>query len=257
MNDGERTELRVKLRLIELRDAKQSIKLKGKIIPVNSVSFKGVEFSSIPSNVDIRTLSDYQLEQLSLRVHGGKAGIYDKADVYINGVGYSIKSLAAAPPALVNHTARPGWERVCNSMKIDISELDDIIAEYWSQRIAGKIKEDVHNDDKSPFFKHKEYLVPILNYFLFTGTGARDSQSPADYILDIRDPFDEATWTSHGKEYLEENWENLVFSLRSSKGMGNYPYIADCAKNTSMSKWTKLFQGGHKGALHVRFKDGK
>ena len=257
MNDGERNELRVKLRLIEIRDAGESISLKGRIFPVKSVSFGGHEFAKLPIGTNIKTLTDAQLEKMSLQVGSGKAGRYDKADVYINHVGYSVKSLTAAPPALVNHTARYGWERVCNVNKINIAELDQIVADYWAKRLAGQLREDVQNAPGTPFYDHKEFLIPILNYFLFKGTGARDSKSPADYILDITDPFDERTWKAHGMEYLEENWDNLIFSLRSRRGMGTYPDIKDPVKKASMSKWTHYFQGGYKGALHVRFKDGK
>lgn len=259
MNQGERDEMLIKLRLIELRDSNSCITLRGNTFQVKSVSFMGQEFGKIPVGTIIGTsLSDADLNRLSQIIGCSKAGVFDKADVYINNVGYSIKSLTAAPPALVNHTARDGWERICSVLKIRIDELDAIIDDYWQKRKSHLIKEDVHNTDKnSPFYSHKEYLLPLINYFLFKGTGSRDSKSPADYILDFSDPLDESTWTAHGMEYLNDNWDSLVFSLRSSKGMGNYPDISNKAKKDSMAKWTEYFQGAYKGALHVRFKNGK
>lgn len=257
MNTGELNELKVKLKLIELRDKKQSIFLNGKPFAITSVSFNNREFSPLPSGTVLSRLNEYQIESLAGRVGASKAGLFDKADVFINGVGYSIKSLATAPPALVNHTNRFGWERVCGRVNVSISELDSIIDEYWRRRKAGIIREDVLNDKNSPFYTHKNYLIPILNYFLFKGTGAKDSTSPADYILDITDPFDCRTWSRHGREFLEENWENLVFCVRAKKGMSDYPAVLDRKKKESIARWTEFFQGEYRGALHVRFKNGK
>ena len=257
MNTGELNELIVKLRLVELRDKKQSITLNGKPFEIKSVSFNKREFSPLPAGTVLSKLNEYQIENLAWKIGAAKAGLFDKADVFINGIGYSIKSLATAPPALVNHTNRFGWERVCSSIKVDITELDSIIEEYWRRRKAGLIREDVLNDKNSPFYSHKEYMIPILNYFLFKGSGKKDSPSPADYILDITDPLDCKTWSLHGREFLEENWENLVFCVRAKKGMSDYPAVPDRRKKESIAKWTEFFQGEYRGALHVRFKNGK
>ena len=257
MNTGELNELKVKLKLVELRDKKQSIVLKGKTIDIKSVSFNKREFASLPVGTILAKLSDHQVEVLANKIGASKASTLDKADVYVNGKGYSIKSLATAPPALVNHTNRYGWVRICNQLGISISELDSIIEQYWVKRKAGIIKEDVPNTSISPFYAHKDYLVPILNYFLFKGTGSKDSKSPADYILDIVDPYDPKTWTLHGEEYLEENWDNIFFCVRAKKGMDPYPNIKDKDKKECISKWTEYFQGEYRGALHVRFRNGK
>ena len=257
MNTGELNELKVKLRLVELRDKKQTITLNGKPIEIKSVSFNGREFLPLPAGTNLRVMNEAQIEALANRVGASKAGLFDKADVFINGKGYSIKSLATAPPALVNHTNRYGWERVCQRVGCKIDELDGIIDEYWNLRKAGKIKEDVLNDANSPFHSHKKYLIPILNYFLFKGTGFKDSTSPADYILDIVDPFDIKTWSLHGAEFLVNNWDNLVFCVRAKKGMSDYPAVPDQAKKKSIARWTQYHQGEYRGALHVRFKNGK
>ncbi|NLE05562.1 MAG: hypothetical protein GX638_12280, partial [Crenarchaeota archaeon] len=180
-------------------------------------------------------------------------GVFDKADVYINNIGYSVKSLQSAPPALVNHTARDGWERACSYVNESIVELDNIIKEYWEKRNSGIISEDIRNSNPlSPFRNHKEYMTKILNYFLFTGSGSRISPSPAEYILEFDNPLNTKTWSIYKDEYLDKFWNNLIFSLRSSKGMGNYPNIKDPNKKASMEKWTVLYEGAYKGALHVR-----
>ena len=255
MNVGERNEYLVKMRLVQLRDANQVVNVIDSTAPISSVGFGGVEYGKLPLNISLGNLSDEQLLALANSLGIDKAGVFDKADVYVNNVPYSIKSLQTAPPALVNHTARDGWERVCSKVGCSIDELDSIISDYWSYRKSDIIKEEVFNSDVcSPFASHKEYLLPLLNYFLFKGTGSRDSNHPASYILDFTNPLNPNTWNVFGNEYLEQHWDNLVFSLRSSKGMGNYPDIRNAAKKASMAKWTEFFQGGYKGALHVRVK---
>lgn len=253
MNIGERNELLIKLRLVEMRMHGMSAPIFGGDI-VRKVGFGKIEYLDIPAGTgDYTQLDDAALLKLAGAMNIAKAGIFDKADVYINGIGYSIKSLSAAPPALVNHTARDGWERVCACVGCSIQELDDIVAEYWKLRTSGEITEDVPNSHpKSPFASHKDYLLPILNYYLFKGSGSRSSVYPADYILDFTDPTDESTWKKYGADYINSHWNKLVFSLRSSKGMGNYPNIKNVAKKASMAKWTVFHSGGHKGALHVR-----
>ena len=257
MNRGELNELLVKLKLVELRDRKQVITISGKSLAINSVSFNNREFRPLPPGTVLSNLSESRVESLAYSIGASKAGLFDKADVFINGKGYSMKSLATAPPALVNHTNRFGWERVCQSLNKSISELDTIIDEYWRRRKAGLIREDVINDRNSPFYSHKEYMIPILNYFLFKGSGSKDSNAPADFILDIVDPLNSRTWSIHGQEFLEENWENLVFCVRAKKGMSDYPAILDKKKKDSIARWTQFHQGEYRGALHVRFKNGK
>ena len=260
INSGEINELLVKLKLIELRDLSESIKLYDKLEVVQSVGFKGKEYNSLPSGTNLSVISMYahggNLQPLELLVnHVGimKAGVFDKSDVYINGIGYSVKSLQGAPPALVNHTARDGWERACLYVNESISELDEIIQEYWEKRCNGTITEDIRNSNiLSPFRNHKDYLIKILNYFLFKGSGSKISPSPAEYILEFDNPLNTHTWAVYKDEYLEKFWDNLIFSLRSNKGMGNYPNIKNPIKKASMAKWTVLYNGAYKGALHVR-----
>ncbi len=253
MNIGERNELIIKLRLVEMRMHNNSASIFNNE-KIESVGFAGQEYLDIPAGYEnYSTFSDKDLLTLAKATKIAKAGIFDKADVYINGVGYSIKSLSAAPPALVNHTARDGWERVCSKINCDIQLLDSIVARYWDLRLQGVITEDINNSNlHSPFAPHKDYLLPILNYFLFKGSGSRDSKYPADYILDFTNPVDETTWKKYGDNYIDSHWDKLVFSLRSSKGMGKYPNIKDPIKKASMTKWTVYHSGGYKGALHVR-----
>ena len=258
INSGEKNEALLKLKLIDLRDSRQQILLNGTPTIVSSVGFNS-EYGSLPVGTDLRFVYNQAyngnlapLDQLVNMTNARKAGAFDKADVFINHVGYSVKSLQEAPPAIVNHTPRFGWYRICNQLGININELDAMIDDYWNKRINGDIMEDISNNDpNSPFKNHLDYLRPLLNYFLFTGTGQKDSPNPASYILEFTDPLDPSTWFVHGYEYLNSHWNDLVFSVRH-KGFNEN--IKNEAKRAINLKWARYFQGMYKGSLHVRFR---
>ena len=253
-NIGEYDELRIKLRLIELRDRHQEITIDGTSLEIDSIGLER-EFLSLPTGTDIQKLSDLQVEVLANKVGAGKAKGSYKADVNINGNGYSVKSHRSAPPAIVNHTPRWGWYRICQQIGVDISILDNMVEDYFDLRRRGIISEDIYNSDKrSPFGKNKEYLRPILNYFLFKGTGAKDSEYPAKYVLDCGDPYDISTWKIHDEnDYLDIFWDDMKFSMRN-KGFEAYPYTrrGDLWKTPLSEPWAMMFDGSFKGSLHVR-----
>lgn len=253
-NVGEYDELRIKLRLIELRDKNDSVTIDGKKFNITSVGLKE-EFVSLPEGTNLRAMTDFQIEKLAIRVGAGKAKTKYKADVNINGEGFSIKSHKSAPPAIVNHTPRWGWYRICQQLKVDITKLDNMVNKYFQMRQSGLIHEDIYNSDPmSPFKNEKEYLRPLLNYFLFTGTGARDSDYPAKYVLDCEDPYDISTWKIHDEsDYLDIFWDNMKFSMRE-KGFEAYPYSRPCDawKTPLASPWAVEIDGLYKGSLHVR-----
>ena len=123
--------------------------------------------------------------------------------------------------------------------------------------MAGELPEDVPNwNTKSPFRDHKEYFRPILEYFLFTGTGSRDSKHPADYIIEYADPLNPKKWKVITKEEaIDKIWDNLVFSMRSKKGMPPDYTLDYKGKNAeSIARWARFCDGDYKGALHVRVK---
>lgn len=253
-NVGEYDELRIKLRLVQLRDEKKPIVIDGKETTLLSIGLER-EFSSLPIGIDIRKLSDTQVEQLANSIGAGKAKGSYKADVNINGDGFSVKSHKSAPPAIVNHTPRWGWWRICRQIGVDINKLDEMVNEYFDLRSRGVISEDIYNSDpRSPFAKNKEYLRPILNYFLFKGTGAKDSEYPAKYVLDCSDPYNINTWRIHDEnDYLDKYWDSMKFSMRN-KGFEAYPYTrsSDLWKIPLSEPWARKFDGSIKGSLHVR-----
>ena len=253
-NVGEYDELRIKLRLIELRDSNQEIVINGKKLKIKSVGLER-EFGSLPHGTNLQAMTDSAIENLANSVGAGKAKGSYKADVNINGEGYSVKSHRSAPPAIVNHTPRWGWVRICNELKVDIAPLDNMVAEYFKLRQNGTVSEDVWNTNPySPFAKNKEYLRPILNYFLFIGTGSKASEYPAKYVLDCADAYNINTWTIHDEtNYLDIFWDDMKFSMRN-KGFESYPYsrLKDQWKNAECKPWALRFDGSLKGSLHVR-----
>ncbi len=255
MNVGERGEILVKLKLIDIRDNNET--LFGDA--VYSVGFER-EYSR--NSVNLRTLSlygDEELSQYAISVGVTKASVRDKSDVYINNVGISLKSTSGANSALINHTPRPGYERVCHELHLDIDELDEIIDEYWELRLDGQIGEDVSlSDPLCPFRGHKKYFGKILQYFLFNGSGNYDSDNPASYLLEFEDPLDTSTWKLITQDdAIDRVWDKLVFSVRSKKGMPTdySPFTYHKPNAESIKRWVKFCDGSYKGALHVRVKE--
>lgn len=253
-NVGEYDELRIKLRLIQLRDSNKEVVIDGKKFKITSIGLE-TEFGSIPFGINLQKMSDRDIEKLANQLGAGKSKGNYKADVNINGEGFSVKSHRSAPPAIVNHTPRWGWSRICDEIGVDITPLDNMVEKYFELRRKGTIKEDVWNKDpNSPFGQNKEYLRPILNYFLFKGTGSGDSDYPAKYVLDCNDPYDITTWKIHDEtNYLDIFWDKMKFSMRN-KGFESYPYKrkSDSWKNLLSQPWAQKFDGTLKGSLHIR-----
>ncbi len=255
MNVGERDELIFKIYMTYKRDLGEE--LFGEVI--ESVSFDGQEFDSLPVGFDLSLIigmDDLALTGLAVSLGINKAPTGAKADVYINGEGVSLKSLAAAPAALVNHTARPGFEFACYNANTSIAPLDDIVDDYWDKRMKGIITEDTRMTDMNcPFRGYKEYMRPILEYFLFEGTGGKVSDFPADYIIEFNNPLNESTYRILTKEgAVNDVWPKLIFSLRSKKGMPqNYNRNTYTGKNAeSIARWVRYHSGDYRGALHIR-----
>ena len=180
-----------------------------------------------------------------------KSRTSSKSDITVNGVNYSLKETGASPPAIVNHTPRHGFENACNSVNVSIATLDKIISEYWKLRQNGTIKEDTKiSDPNCPFSPYKDYLKPIIEYFLFTGTGRGDSNFPADKVLEINyKNLPDEIRIFEKDDYFDQVWDNLQLSIRSKGMPPNYP---DCDNANSISRWTNIAEGKHKGSLHIR-----
>ena len=258
MNHGERDEILLKFKLIELRERKGEIPGFGL---VKSVKFER-EFGPLPDKYDLCNLaqmSDSQLEIEARKFGISKSNSRNKADVIINSIPFSIKSLRYAPPALINHTTRPGFEFAASCTNGKIEELDKIIDKYWELRCKRKIGEDIHNcSPDSPFKDNKEVLKPFINYFLFKGTGSAESNYPAEKILAFSNPFSLTTWQiCDESNAIDLYWDKLVFSIRAKKGMpAGYPHVSpkQRSKKSSVDRWTKFIDGDYRGSLHLRSK---
>lgn len=187
-----------------------------------------------------------------------KAPTGAKRDVVINGKGYSLKSTRASPPAIVNHTTREKWIRVCKKTGVQIDMLDEMVSEYWKLRTHNKIGEDIQvSSCRCPFgntLKRKQYLKGLINYFLFDGTGSSDSLYPADYILEFDDPSDITTWRILDRDSAFDSlWPKMVFSIRAKKGMpSDYAHMWNVKKKAQIAPWVKYIDGDYRGALHIR-----
>lgn len=255
MNNGDLDEIRCVLNLIKMKQMKIPFFSK----EIISIKSNGVELNNLPNNININNLmTEDEILQVAKFCNLKKSPSGAKADIHINALGYSIKSNRSAPPAIVNHTARPGFVKVCNRIGVNIDLLDKMIIDYWKKRKQGLFGEDVKNADKqSPFTKSFIYIRPLINYFLFDGSGQKNSPNPSVGIIVFEDPLNSKEWNLYNKSNaVEFFWDKLIFSVRSKKGMPTgYPHkMGEKAmlNKSSIDKWTEFIDGDYRGALHIR-----
>ena len=204
----------------------------------------------------LKTLSISKIKKIAQQHGFFKSPGRFKADIVINGQGVSLKSGRGAPPAIVNHTTRNGWEQACRYMNVSIAPLDEAIDGYWLRRLAGQIKEDVaNNHPDSPFKDRQHLLAPMLEYFMYYGSGSSESKVKASKVVKFDDPTDILTWCIlNPADAVDKIWDRLVFSIRSKGMPKNFPQMEpkDSCKKVCIERWTKDWQGKYRGALHVR-----
>ena len=122
---------------------------------------------------------------------------------------------------------------------------------YWTFRLSGGTEEVSGVRENNPFTIDENggstlsYMKPLLNYFSFKGTGTRDSNAPAQYILSVGNPEDISTWIYYTEEnFIDSVWEKLVFSLRSK---GTPKELTE-----EILPWVREVDDKKKGALNVR-----
>lgn len=263
MNNGERAELQFIATLgifnqnkINFKNGSSNIFIQKIEVPIANGLRLIQPYNKKITPHDIYQLSDFELTRFC-NEHGiSKSGPYSKADIFINGKGYSLKYTSAMPPALINHTRRSGWEFAAKQKGVNLNQLDLIIDDYWSKRNTGLIGEDVANTDpNSPFANHFSTLMPFLEYFIFEGTGSRLSVHPASEVIEFSDPCQLTTWDLLNRNNLIKNiWPRLVFSMRSGKGMPSDMNRITEREKSSVLIWARQMQGSLKGALHVRIR---
>lgn len=256
-NIGERDEYLLKLFLIECRQNKMAIPIGDSYEIVKTVGTRTEEYGTLSFKLEWNALQAEELISVCASVKATKARLFDKADVYVNGIGISVKSERGGNPSLINHTTRDKILRVMNAIGQPIAPLDRIVARYWELRLANEITEDTCiSDSLCPFGAPGDkisidIIKPLLNYFAFDGTGTRDSQSPADLILSLESPTDVTTWRYFSKaDFVESVWERLVFSVRSK----STPQFLNeqRADHMLMLPWVREVDRRLKGALSVR-----
>ncbi len=254
INQGERDEYLVKLFLVECRKNRIAIPVGDKIQVVESVENSKHEVIEYPEKVfDWKSLNPSILVYLCEKIHAGKAGAFDKADVYINGVGISVKSQRGSAPSIINQTSRDKILRVMKAINCPIEPLDHIVDRYWFLRMNGGGQDVYGKTPNNPFIigengeNNIPIIKPLINYFTFRGTGTRDSLAPAKYVLSILKPDDITTWIYYSEEdFVDSVSEKLVFSIR---GKGLPKLITD-----EMKPWVKEIDGEKIGTLNVRVK---
>lgn len=256
-NKGERDEYLLKLFLIECRQRSLPVPIGDKTQIVRTVGSKNREYGNLTYKMDWKQLEAEELISVCASVYATKAGLNEKADVYINGIGISVKSQRGGNPSIINHTTRDKILRVMNAVNAPIAPLDSMVGHYWTLRLSRVIGEDTCISDNNCPFSHpdeeicRNALKPLINYFAFDGTGTRDSDAPAQLILSLVDPMDVKTWTYYDKAtFIFAVWKRLVFSIRSKAT----PIELDKNKEVHrlMEPWVRVCEGTLKGALSVR-----
>nr|AOP19043.1 hypothetical protein [Halimeda discoidea] len=207
------------------------------------------------------TFTNIELKNCFEKSNIFKAKNSSKADVFINNRGLSIKILEKGYPTIINHTHRQNFLQVLEYLKLDIQILDICILEYHNLCQNNKIGEDIINSHPlSPFYKFKSYFTPILQYFLFNGSGRGLSELPAEIVLFVKkidscDIPQNWFWFSNSQQFIDEIWDFLIFSIRD-KGL-NYEKRS-CESKKKMAPWIDKYKSRKtqkikkKGCLHVR-----
>ena len=256
-NKGDRDEYILKLFLIECRQKSLSIPIGETTQIVRTVGSRTKSYGNLAVWMDWKQLEPEELISLCASVYVTKASQFEKADVFVNGIGISVKSERGGKPSIINHTTREKILRVMNSINAPIAPLDSMVNRYWELRLSRTIREDTCISDHDCPFSHPDeitcfnVLKPLINYFAFDGTGAKDSIAPAQFILSLIDPTDIQTWTYYDKNtFIFSVWKRLVFSLREKET----PVELDETKEAhrQMKPWVRFCEGSLKGALSVR-----
>lgn len=254
INQGDRDEYLLKLFLVECREKKALIPLGDGMQIVKKIENPNREEIGNPKcNLDWENVEAGILVYICKTIKAGKASSLDKSDLYINGIGISVKSRRGQPSTIINQTSREKILRVMKSVNQPIAPLDVIINRYWEHRLTANGPEDVSysRNPQNAFCVDENgnsnisVLKPLINYFAFKGTGTRDSSTPAQFILSVGNPKDVKTWRYYNEDsFVDSVWKSLIFSIR---GKGLPKIITE-----EMKPWVRVIDGEKKGTLNVR-----
>lgn len=247
-------------KLLKLKEQGGKVSTGNVSFKIRTISFLGHNFNRV--HVPSHLLKDNSKSAASFISAIGYPSVSKNLrwNVEINGKRVQIRSMSDNTRALINHTNREKFSVICEKAGVGIQVLDNIISKYWELRTLGIIKEDVHMDDENcPFRHNRKVLEKLFTWIAFNSlTDVKkitNGDNGCDYILDYRNPLDISTWNVFGKkDYVKVIYNNLVFSLRDTKGMPkNYTPYSD--KFSPLIKpWVRLRDNRYKGALHIRIK---
>ncbi len=255
VNQGELDEYLIKLFLVDCRQKHLPVPIGNSYDIVRNVGSRDEEYGVPQSWLNWNQQSPKMVVYVCNQINAAKSPSKHKSDVYVNGIGISVKSRRGGPVTLINQTSREKILRVMQSVNSPMLPLDQIVDRYWYLRLNGLCGEDVSNNTmpNNPFSKmengtsNEQYLTPLLNYFAFKGSGTEDSPAPADWVLTVGLPADTSTWVYYSQEdFAHAVWEYLVFSIRG-KGLPT-------RRTNEMLPWIKNINGKDKGTLNVRIK---
>ena len=248
-NIGEKDEVLVQIDLYYLNQQKQYDRL---VEIFGDGASQGIMFLDINTGEEILDMNQFSKAPTNL-----------KADCIIQmkktGMIYhpSIKSKNAAPPAILNHTPRSANVFQENGALYKyLNSLDTLVAEYIDKRTRSLIKEDKSVRDlewlTDPSIKSD--FMNVLLYFMFEGTGERESSLKADSILYYKYNNNDSIIVfipciSHEEKmnYLETIFDKMIISLRDKDGMPDNQQKLEYCQN-----WIYLDGEKKKGKLHVR-----
>jgi hypothetical protein len=233
MEPFERSRLLLKLMLVLARDRRA---MQGRIQTTGFVR----EYGELPPDLGAATLGrldDGEIAALADSVGIRPAPAGAKCDIFMNGMGYRIESLAAHPPVIVQDVEPDGLAEACRWAGIPADRLEERLEacrrlqEQRTRQAAGErhdaggepaaVTADAGEfriaDPASPLKDDREWLAPLIEYFWFTGSEHGKSKFPADYLLDYDDPLNMSTWRTFDKRHaLEAVWERLAIRVAAA-----------------------------------------
>ena len=222
MEPFERGRLLLKLMLVLARDRRA---MQGRIQTTGFVR----EYGELPPDLGVATLGrlgDDELAALAESVGIRPAPAGAKCDIFMNGMGYRIESLAAHPPVIIDDVEPDGLAAACRLAGVPADGLMERLKacrQEAERRTPGAGRADGPApeagecwiaDPDSPLKDDREWLSPLIEYFWFTGSERGRSHFPADYLLDYDDPLNMNTWRTFDKRCaIDSVWDRLAIRI--------------------------------------------
>ena len=159
MNEGEISEYILKAFLLREKDEGREDTIFGKITELSDDGeLENATWQKKPES----SLKKFDYHKIEKILGIGKSKTGTKADVSVNNVRYSVKEMNSAPPAIVNHTPRNGFENVCERIGAQIDTLDSIIDELSEKHNPD---DDTEIESFEPREDHKGDAARAMFYY--------------------------------------------------------------------------------------------